>query len=322
MSPLLFIPWFKAEPIYIPLPFTVRFLEHGLPIQPFGVLVAIGVLLGLRLSEEFAMRNGLSRLAAYDFAMYSVIPGFIGAFVLNVVMYDPMVVVHAFTNPRELAHWTGLSSYGGFFGAAAGMFLWKRKYKASILSMVDCAGFGLAFGWFFGRMGCFVVHDHPGRVTDFFLAVADYHTGTPPYYPRHDLGLYEVIWSAIIGAVFLVLWRKPKRPGGFYTTILLLSYVPVRFMLDFLRADVGEGGDVRYLGLTPGHYSSIAFLMLGLYMARRVFTEPPVEVPPDLAGPIEQETLDLEAAEAKAEVVGKAPAKASSGGGRGKKKKR
>jgi phosphatidylglycerol:prolipoprotein diacylglycerol transferase len=312
VSPLLFIPWFKAEPVYIPLPFSIPALEHGLPIQPFGVLVAIGVLLGIRLSEEFASRNGLSRIAAYDFSIYTVIPGFIGALVLNVVFYDFENFIHAFSDPIRLMRWNGLSSYGGFFGAAAGMFIWKRKYKESILVMSDCAAFGLPFGWFFGRMGCFVVHDHPGRVTDFFLAVDDYHTGSPPYFPRHDLGFYEVLWSVVISAIFLVLWRKTRRPGGFYLSVLILAYAPFRFFLDFLRAEVSEGGDVRYFGLTPGHYSSIAFLILGLYLARRVMTEPPVGIPPELAGPIEPESL----AHAYVEPSATAPATSTSGSAR------
>lgn len=323
MNPLLFIPWFKAEPVYIPLPFSLPLLEHGLPIQPFGVLVAIGVLLGIRLSEEFAMRNGLSRIAAYDFAMYTIVPGFIGAFLLNVVMYDPNVILDAFTHPSALMRWNGLSSYGGFFGAAAGMFMWRRKYKESILVMADCAAFGFPFGWFFGRMGCFVVHDHPGRVTDFFLAVDDYHSGSLPFYPRHDLGFYEVLWSVAVGVLFLVLWRKTRRPGGFYLALLILTYAPFRFFLDFLRAEVTEGGDVRYFGLTPGHYSSIAFLMLGLYLARRVYTEPPVGIPSELAGPIEPETLALQAAtEARAASTAATTASRSSSAAASKKKKK
>jgi phosphatidylglycerol:prolipoprotein diacylglycerol transferase len=109
-----------------------------------------------------------------------------------------------------------------------------------------------------------VVHDHPGKVTDFPLAVADYRFGSPPYEPRHDLGLYEIICAVAIIALFIWLERRHRRPVGFYCVLLPLSYAPVRFLLDFLRAPPLEGGDVRYAGLTPAQWSSIAMVGIGL----------------------------------------------------------
>ena len=40
----------------------------------------------------------------------------------------------------------------------------KYRKKMPLLPYANAVCFGLPFGWFFGRMGCFVVHDHPGRV--------------------------------------------------------------------------------------------------------------------------------------------------------------
>jgi phosphatidylglycerol:prolipoprotein diacylglycerol transferase len=113
-----------------------------------------------------------------------------------------------------------------------------------------------------------VVHDHPGKVTEFALAVADYRFGVPPYQPRHDLGLYEVIYSTLIIALFLWLEHRSRRPVGFYCVLLPLVYAPVRFVLDFLRATPLEGGDVRYAGLTPAQWSSIVMICIGLAVWR------------------------------------------------------
>ena len=46
--------------------------------------------------------------------------------------------------------------------------------------------------------------------------------------------------------------------------LLPLVYAPVRFFLDFLRAAPLEGGDVRYAGLTPAQWSSVAMVGVGL----------------------------------------------------------
>ena len=55
---------------------------------------------------------------------------------------------------------------------------------------------------------------------------------------------------------------------GFYCVLLPLVYAPVRFFLDFLRATPLEGGDVRYAGLTPAQWSSIAMVCVGLAVWR------------------------------------------------------
>lgn len=287
MTTFLFIPWFKAEAFHIPLPFSVPHFGDSLPIQPFGLLVATGVLLGFRIGEEFAKRNRFSPVVFNDFGLHAVIVGFIGGYVLNTVFYDPQAIIDFFTNPgRMQAHWTGLSSYGGFFGAAFGIWLWHKRRKLPILRIADAGAFCLPFGWLFGRTGCFVVHDHPGKVTDFFLAVADYHVGEPPYLPRHDLGFYEVLWSLAVCALFTFLFfRQNIRASGFYLALEIMLYAPVRFALDFLRAEASEGGDVRYGGLTPGQYSSIVFFFIGAAVLRRVLSQGIQELPAAVAWP-------------------------------------
>ena len=261
-SALLFIPWFKLEPI-----------ELGpIPLQPFGLLVAVGVIAGARLSEWRAERVGIRREVVSDLITYVVATGFIFGHMFDMVLYHPQRVLEA---PWELLMpWKRRSAYGGFFGAVLGGFIWKRRRTLPLLPGLDAIAFGLSLGWLFGRTGCFVVHDHPGKVTDFFLAVADYRYGEPPYLPRHDLGLYEVIWSAGCVALFMWLQRKP-RPHGFFIGMIVVLYAPVRFGLDFLRVDDRTFNS----GLTPGHYSSMVAFALGIWVLRRALTTPQEPLP-------------------------------------------
>ena len=265
MHAILFIPWFRLESWDIPLPFSLPVLGDTLSIQPFGVLVATGVLLGAWVAGRFAKRNGLDTVATGDLVTYAVVTGFITGYFLNGILYERETFMEAVRNPSLfLSTWLGLSSYGGFFGGILGCFIWRWRKKMPLLSYANAICFGLPFGWFFGRMGCFVVHDHPGKVTEFPLAVADYRFGAPPYLPRHDLGFYEMIYAAAIIALFLWLESRRRRPVGFYCALLPLVYAPVRFFLDFLRAAPLEGGDVRYGGLTPAQWSSIVMVGIGL----------------------------------------------------------
>ena len=268
------IPWFQAKPWEIPLGFTLPIfgVDH-IPIQPFGLLVAAGVILGARIAEWKARRIGIQPAIVADYITYTLISGFAGAYFLNALFYEPEVWLDIFEQPSLLfKRYLGLSSYGGFIGVVVGSLIWRWRRQIPIMPVADAAAFGFPFGWMLGRTGCFVVHDHPGTPSNFFLAVDAYRVGNPPFVPRHDLGLYEVIWSIAVIALFLWLTRRP-RPRGFYLALLPVLYTPVRFYLDFLRAEAEFGGDVRYLGLTPGQYASIGMFILGgglvLFVLRR-----------------------------------------------------
>jgi phosphatidylglycerol:prolipoprotein diacylglycerol transferase len=272
-APLLYIPWFKLEGLLIP--------GTKIGIQPFGILVAIGVLAGMRLSEWHGAKLGMRREVVSDCATHVVIIGFVLGHVFDMVFYYPEKIAE---DPLQLLWiWTSLSSYGGFFGAVIGGFYWRWRRGFPLFPALDQIAFGLPLGWFFGRLGCFVVHDHPGKVTDFFLAVDNYQYPNLPTAPRHDLGLYEVLWSMAVVPLFLWLDRKPK-PYGFWLGLICVLYAPVRFGLDFLRV-----ADKTYDGLTAAHYSSMLTVGLGLFCFWRAYKRPVTSLPAGmLAEPVKQ----------------------------------
>ena len=277
LAVLLYIPWFQPEPFEIPTPWGTPIYVHV-----FGLLVATGVVSGAYLARWKAERDGLHPETVMNLAGWVLVPGFVCAHLFDDIFYRPELVAE---NPFHLLMiWDGISSFGGFFGATAGALAWTWHRKLPGLAFADPCAFGFPLGWLFGRTGCFTVHDHPGRVTTFFLGVEDYEVGYPPYQVRHDLGLYEVFWSLAVVALFFFLARK-QRPRGFYLALLPILYAPVRFGLDFLRATDFEHADARYLGLTPGHYSAIALLALGLFTAWRVSRNPWPEIRMDARWP-------------------------------------
>lgn len=280
MSALLFIPWFKAEPWPVTLPGIGE-----VPIQPFGILVAIGVLFGAKIAEVFAKNNGVSPRVMSDFVAHVVIGGFIAGYFLNAAAYNWEDIQAILEDPTNLFRkYLGLSSFGGLLGALMGaaVFYWRRRL--SLFTVGDAAAFAFPFGWIFGRTGCFIVHDHPGAPTDFFLAVNPYEVGYEPFVARHDLGLYEVFWSMGAIALFLVLARE-RRARGFYVAMLFLTYTPIRFFLDYLRAPPEEGGDIRYFGFTPGQYASLGLFLFAAFAMWWVQTGRVKPVPAHAAWP-------------------------------------
>ena len=243
----------------------------GLPIHMFGVLVATGVIVGDRITVREGAKRGLDPRDIRYLNARMVIGGFIMAHLVSVVFYFPERIKE---NPLVLLNlWSGLSSFGGFLGAAITYLYLSRKENIPSLPYADAVALGLSIGWIFGRLGCTTAHDHPGRHTDFFLAVK-YPDG-----PRHDLGLYELLFTIAL-TVFLHRYARKPRPAGRLIGLFALLYAPVRFGLDFLRATDVSRPDERYAGLTPAQWACLGAFAVGLWLIRRSsplleFTGPP-----------------------------------------------
>jgi phosphatidylglycerol:prolipoprotein diacylglycerol transferase len=232
-----------------------------LPIQPFGVLVGIAIVVGYMLGRRRASLTGLDPNICADGMVWVVASGFVVAHLVSVIFYFPHQVVE---DPLSLVKiWTGLSSFGGFIGGALGAYLYfKRKMKVSLIKYVDAIIFGLVPAWILGRMGCTIVSDHIGKPTSFFLGM-DYPSWMRLSGVRHNLGLYEMLF-AIVLTVILYSLKNVKPFDGFHPALVLLLYSPVRFLLDYLRVE-----DKTYFGLTPGQYLAVGMVGLALFLIVR-----------------------------------------------------
>jgi len=245
-----------------------------LNLQVWGLFGAIGIVAAVVWGVREAKRRGLDAAKIESLASWTILAAFIGARVFHVLFYEPG---YYFAHPSEiLSVWKGgLSSFGGFFGAA-GVAAWRiRKTGLPFWRTADIAVPATTLGLGCGRIGCFLIHDHPGTLAHGagkWFAV-DYPGG-----PRYDLGLLLGITDFLLFGAMLVLMRTPRRQGsvgqeprpeGWTLVLFLLAYAPIRFGLDFLRAV-----DVRYAGLTPGQYGAIILFIIGLFMMRRVYAKP------------------------------------------------
>jgi phosphatidylglycerol---prolipoprotein diacylglyceryl transferase len=248
------IPWFNINFPSIPFPI----IGH-LTIHAFGILVATGILVGLKLTKKRGRELGLVDERVDSMVTWSLVLGFLCAHLFDVFAYQTFG-----THPRLIDiinPISGFSSFGGFTGALIGLFVWCRRNRQPVMPYADSLAYGLATGWMFGRLGCFTAHDHPGRHTSFFLAV-QYQDGA-----RHDLGLDEALWAGLIALSFALMRRRGRQPLGIYVTLLTLAYAPVRFGLDFLRATDVPEPDPRYAGLTPAQWGCVLVLFAGIGLA-------------------------------------------------------
>jgi phosphatidylglycerol:prolipoprotein diacylglycerol transferase len=227
-------------------------------IKPFGTLVALGVYIGSVVALRHSRDRGIDQRKINSFIFWVVGLGFVGGHVFDALFYHP---VRVRDDPAYLFKlWDGLSSYGGFMGAAIGTFAWRYRHREAVMPMVECLTSAFPLAWVFGRSGCSVVHDHPGKRSDAWFAVQF------PGGGKFDLGLIEMVLTIPLALAFLWLWqRQPKRPVGFYTGWMCALYAPVRLALDFLREEEQFGGDERYAGLTPAQWGSFALFATGVW---------------------------------------------------------
>jgi prolipoprotein diacylglyceryltransferase len=95
----------------------------GAFLQPFGLLVATGVIVGTILAVRRAKKLGYDVDELNSFITWMLIVGFVCGHVLDDIFYHPSEVAK---KPWKLLMlWDGLSSFGGFTGALLGIVMWR-----------------------------------------------------------------------------------------------------------------------------------------------------------------------------------------------------
>jgi phosphatidylglycerol:prolipoprotein diacylglycerol transferase len=258
------IPYFELPSVQLPF---------GLGIHPFGVFVAAGLITGSYLAARAARRYGPGDdRPLRDVVAWALGGGVVGAHLVHLFAYHP----EQLRNEGVVALfkvWDGLSSMGGVVGALLAIILFFRARHVRLGPYLNALALGTAPGWAIARIGCAVVHDHPGVLTRFPLAVQF------PGGPRHDLGLYDFFVLSALSALLYILARR-RPPEGSLMGILAIGYCVPRFFLDFLRASDLPYVDGRILGLTAAQYLAPILTAVGVALLVRARRTPAV-------GPIE-----------------------------------
>jgi phosphatidylglycerol:prolipoprotein diacylglycerol transferase len=242
------IPWFELHTITI----------GPITIQVWGTLVALGFLMATWVAARRAKKQGIDPIHLWNMAPWILIAAFVVARLFHVFFYDPAWFM---SHPSDIINPSipGYSMMGGVIGGVvAGLiYIWRKKLQLWV--MADLVAYALPLGTAIGRIGCFLIHDHPGKLTHFILGVK-YPDGV-----RHDHGLYLSLlgWGMFI--LFYILGRK-KRPPGYFVGLWLVIDGAVRFFLDFYRI-----GDKRYAGLTPTQWLLILTVAVGVVLLTRVY---------------------------------------------------
>ncbi len=272
----------------------------GFPVRSFGLMVALGFLLGSFLIGKLAARySDDPKLDPQRFAnvtVWLVVGVIVGArlmYVLVEVLRDSNTGRSFRADPMSILYvWQGgLVMYGGLIGAMT-LGMWAAKREG--LDPRRAADIGLVGGFCgqaVGRVGCLLVGDDYGKVVPKDLEWLPFPITlrVPAVLPHDSLfGLENqghLLWAtqplmsikALI--VAFIGWQvlKRRRYGGQAALWMLFSYGVLRFSVELLRGDNVRG--VWFGGaISTSQIVSIGLVLVcgGLLLKFRGRRDPPL----------------------------------------------
>ena len=163
----------------------------------------------------------------------------------------------------------GMSLHGGLIGVLAGLWLFARRHRLSMLRVCDYVACAAPFGLFLVRIANFVNGELWGRPSSLPWAVI--FPGTHDGIPRHPSQLYKAVFEGLLtmAALGFLFWRTDARlrPGRLLGAGLTL-YGTARFLLEYVRQP-DAGLEHLAWGLTMGQTLSVPMVLAGLWFLIR-----------------------------------------------------
>jgi phosphatidylglycerol:prolipoprotein diacylglycerol transferase len=219
-----------------------------LKIYFYGIIIMIGVLAAVLISEKEAKRRGLDSDLIWDMVPWLLIMGIIGARLWHVLTPSKSMGVgpeYYFTHPLEILNTRngGLGIPGAVIGGVIALIIYAKKKKISFLEWVDVIAPGLALAQSIGRWGNFFNQELYGPPSNLPWAIrideAHRLPGFENYSTFHPMFLYESLWSLFNFFLLLSIGRlyKSKVKAGDIFWVYLIVYPVGRFFLEFIRLD-------------------------------------------------------------------------------------
>ena len=203
-------------------------------IYGYGLMIAIGIISALLVTEYRVRRAGYDADFLYSLAVWGVLGGIIGAKLLYYIVEirrfieDPSLFL-------DVAN--GFVVYGAIIGGVAAGYLYMRVHKRDFWRYFDYVMPSVALAQGFGRIGCLLSGCCYGRETSLPIGIvfqdSDYAPNGVSLFPTQ---IISSVWNFLNFAVLVFLTNKIKyrgNVGGLY----LINYGVGRFLIEFLRGD-------------------------------------------------------------------------------------
>ncbi|HCV0928161.1 TPA: prolipoprotein diacylglyceryl transferase [Staphylococcus aureus] len=254
----------------------VAFNLGPLSVRWYGIIIAVGILLGYFVAQRALVKAGLHKDTLVDIIFYSALFGFIAARIYFVIFQWPYYA----ENPSEIIKiWHGgIAIHGGLIGGfIVGVIVCKVK-NLNPFQIGDIVAPSIILAQGIGRWGNFMNHEaHGGSVSRAFLEqlhlpnfiIENMYINGQYYHPTF---LYESIWD-VAGFIILVNIRKHLKLGE--TFFLYLTWYSIgRFFIEGLRTDsLMLTSNIRVAQLVS---ILLILISISLIVYRRIKYNPPL----------------------------------------------
>ena len=245
------------------------FFIGNFEIRFYGMVIALGFILGYVLIAREAKRTGQDSELYLDYMLWLVIPAILGAriyyvlFSLGDYIKEGQSVKDTILGMLNIRG-GGLAIYGGVIAGIITLLIFARKRKVSTMLMLDTCAMGLLVGQILGRWGNFFNREAFGGYTDSLFAMAipvewfgskNYLLSTVnngvitqemidhvvtiggmEFIQVHPTFLYESLWN--LGVLLVIfLYRRYKKFDGEMFAMYIWGYGLGRVWIEGLRTD-------------------------------------------------------------------------------------
>ena len=228
-----------------------------LTIYSYGLMAALGFLLGGYLLERELARVGRKKEIAGTIIIAAIIGGIVGSKIYFLIENPSLVKENFFGTVFSGA---GLVWYGGLLGGLLSVTWWIRKKGLPFLLVADLLAPLLLMGQGMGRIGCFLAGDGCyGPPSDVPWAMSFPNGVIPTMQKVHPTPLYDAF---LLISLFLIMWslrKKEFRPGTLFGLFGMFMGTE-RFFTEFFRTN-----PIDIFGLlTQAQFFSIILFFFGL----------------------------------------------------------
>lgn len=245
------------------------FFVGNFEIRFYGIIIALGFILGYVLIAREAKRTGQDSELYLDYMLWLVIPAILGAriyyvlFSLGDYIKEGQSVKDTILGILNIRG-GGLAIYGGVIAGIITLLIFAKKRKVSKMLMLDTCAMGLLVGQILGRWGNFFNREAFGGYTDSLFAMAipvewfgsknyllstvnngvitqemiDHvvNIGGLEFIQVHPTFLYESLWN--LGVLLVIfLYRRYKKFDGELFAMYIWGYGLGRVWIEGLRTD-------------------------------------------------------------------------------------
>lgn len=250
-------------------------LKAFLGLRWYSLCWLVGLALAYLLVRKLYKQQGIKDELFDPLFVYCFVGILVGARLGHCIFYEPGYFLSSGSHVVEMllpirflpeggwkfTGYEGLASHGGTLGLMLALWLYVRKTKLGIWTVLDNIAIATPVTACFIRLGNLMNSEIIGKVTDvpwaFIFERVD-------GYPRHPGQLYEALAYALLFFIGWAIYRKRRElvGSGFYFGLCLTYIFVARFFIEYTK-EVQEAFE-NSLPLDMGQLLSIPFVILGI----------------------------------------------------------